>query len=543
MKKALKITALILSLVMLAGIFCGCGGEKKVNTGSKFTYWASMSSAASQTVKSYGELLMYQEMSKATGTEVEFIHPAAGSTGTEAFQILLSSGDYPDMIEYNWKGYAGGPDRAIEDGVIISLNEYLEDYAPNYYDYLEGEKARENGYLYKAQSISGDGNYFGFANLNIGTYRGFGGLYIRKDKLDEWGLEIPVTIDDWTNCLKTAKENGFKAPLTGVKTLFSITGADMFNLAWNVNKYLYVDNGKVKFGPFEKQYKEYVKQMAEWMKDGLVDPDYVTNASTNVEGYMTNGSSIASFGWVGSGIGKLLPAMAEKDPNYSVVACPYPVLKEGDTPWSQELQSEANSPYIAISTQCGMENEDRCKEAVKWCDYLYSDEGMVLKSFGIEGETYTIEKGEDGEEHYIYTDKITDHEKIGAHSVEAALYHFMRPANAPGLNQHPDYLNGFYPYEQQKDAIVVWNKNVDEARKHVLPPISYTGEEATQKANIEAAVRDNLDAAISNIILGKASIDTYDDAVKKAKKEGYSELIKIVQGAYNRYAEVIKENR
>ena len=80
-----------------------------------------------------------------------------------------------------------------------------------------------------------------------------------------------------------------------------------------------------------------------------------------------------------------------------------------------------------------------------------------------------------------------DLEKIGAHSVEAALYHFMRPANSPGLNQHPDYLNGFYPYEQQKEAIVIWNQNVQEARKHVLPPLSYTGEEATKKATIEAA--------------------------------------------------------
>ena len=543
MKKVLKHTALILFIVMFAGILCGCSGEKSVNTGGKFTYWVSLPGAASQTITSYNELLMYQEMAKATGTEVEFIHPAAGSTGTESFQILLSSGDYPDMIEYNWQSYAGGPDRAIEDGVIISLNNYLEDYAPNYYDYLEGKKGENNGYLYKAQSISDKGNYFGFAYLNIGTFGGFGGFYIRKDMLDKWGLDIPVTIDDWTNCLKTAKENGFKAPLTGIRTLFSINGSDMFNLAWNVNKYLYVDNGKVKFGPFEKQYKEYIKQMAEWMKEGLIDPDYVTNSTTNVEGYMTNGSSIATFGWVGSGIGKLLPAMAEKDPNYNIVACPYPVLKEGDTPWSQELQPEANSPYIAISNQCGIENEDRYKEAIKWCDYLYGEEGMILKCFGVEGVTYNIEKGEDGKDHYIYTDKIRDHEQIGAHSVEAALYHFMRPANAPGLNQHADYLNGYYVYDQQKEAILVWNQNIDEARKHVLPPLSYTGEEASKIANIEAAARDNLDAAISNIILGKASFDTYDDAVKTAKKGGYSELIKIVQAAYDRYADVIKQSK
>ena len=543
MKRISKVLVFALAAVMIIGSFAGCSGEKKIQTGGKFTYWVTLPGATAQTLTSFSELLMYQEIAKATGTEVEFIHPSSGSTGTEAFQILLSSGDYPDMMEYNWKSYTGGPDQAINDGVIISLNEYLEDYAPNYYDYMEGEKGKANGYLYKAQTISDAGNYFGFGNLNIGTYRGFGGLYIRKDMLDKWDLDIPVTIDDWTKVLKTAKENGFKAPLTGANNLFSITGANMFNTAWKVGKSFYVDNDKVKFGPFEKAYKDYVSKMAEWMKAGYVDQDYITNDSTNVEGYMTNDTSIAAFGYVGSGIGKLLPAMAEKNPNYSVVACPYPVMKAGETPWFQEVQPEANSPHIGISVQCGMDNEDRYKEAIKWCDYLYSDDGIALKSFGIEGETYTIEKDENGEEHYVYTDKIIDHESIGAHSVEAALYHFMRPANSPGLNQHPDYLNGFYPYEQQKEAIVTWNEHIDEAKRHTLPGLSYTGQEASDKANIEAKGRDNLDAAISNIILGKTSIDTLDDAIKQAKKDGYDELIKIQQTAYDRYMNVINTSK
>lgn len=144
---------------------------------------------------------------------------------------------------------------------------------------MEGEKGKDNGYLYKAQTISDGGNYFGFGNLNIGTFRGFGGLYIRKDMLDKWGLDIPVTIDDWTLCLKTAKENGFKAPLTGASSLFSITGANMFNTAWKVGKSWYVDNDKIKFGPFQKAYKDYVAKMAEWMKAGYIDQDYITNAS------------------------------------------------------------------------------------------------------------------------------------------------------------------------------------------------------------------------------------------------------------------------
>ena len=90
MTKATKLCALLLAALMLIGVLGACGGEKKVNTGSTFTYWVPMGGVDSQTIKSYSELLMYQEMAKATGTEVTLIHPTAGSTGSEAIQILLS---------------------------------------------------------------------------------------------------------------------------------------------------------------------------------------------------------------------------------------------------------------------------------------------------------------------------------------------------------------------------------------------------------------------------------------------------------------------
>lgn len=542
MKKLTKITALALSLLLVVSVFGACGKETAdVQTDDKYSYWVSLDSRSAETVTSYNDLLLYQEISKATGVEVEFIHPAQGTTGSEAFQILMSSGDYPDIMEYSWSGYTGGPDQAINDGIIIALNDYLEEYAPNYYAAMEGLTEEGKAHNYKASAVSTSGNFYGFKSLNISAYGGYGGIYVRKDMLDDWGLDVPVTIDDWTNVFKTAKENGVKYPLTGGSGLFSYDSVQAFNNGWNVGKGLYLDNGQVKFGPFEAAYKDYLKQIAEWSKAGYIDIDFVTNSSDNIMAYMTNGTSVASMGYVGSGLGKLLPAMEEKDPDYSVVACPFPVMNEGDEPLFQEVETPAADPCAAISYQCGAEDENRYFGAMKWLDYLYSDEGLLLKSFGIEGETYTVEKDEEGNDRYVYTDVIYDHEKIGAHSVQAALYHFFRPAGAPGFSEHPDYLNGFYPYKEQKEAIIVWNKYVENAREHVLPSLAYTGEEATQRANILANGRDNLNAAIMDIILGKKSIESFDDAIAAAKKAGYDDLIKITQAAYDRYVNIINE--
>ena len=227
MKKVTKLIAVVLTVMLVSSLLCGCGGTKMAREEGKYTYWVQLSSSVGQTQKSYSDLLMYQEMQKRTGVEIEFMHPISGSSGSEPFQVLLASTELPDMIEYNWASYPGGADMAVENQVIIALNDYMEECAPNYYSYMEGEKSKEFP-LYKLQTISEKGNYYGFKNLNIGTYRGFAGLIVRKDLLEKWGLDIPVTIDDWTNVFKVAKENGIKKPLTGDKILFGIK-SDIFN--------------------------------------------------------------------------------------------------------------------------------------------------------------------------------------------------------------------------------------------------------------------------------------------------------------------------
>lgn len=210
--------------------------------------------------------------------------------------------------------------------------------------------------------------------------------------------------------------------------------------------------------------------------------------------------------------------------------------QEYDVPYFPTLMNPTRDSTMAITYACGAENEQRYKEAIKWCDFIYSDEGMILKNFGVEGDTYTMVKGEDGEEHYMYTDKVVkDFKDIGAQNISGGLYHYVLPSNHPGFNDLDDYYQGYYTYQEQKDALNVWNKYIDEAGKHVLPGLTYTGEEAAKIANIQANGKANFQAAVSNIILGKQPIEDLDKAVKALKKAGYDEYLKIQQTAYNRY--------
>lgn len=531
MKRITKLISLIAALSLLSASFAGCGKDTETakTDGKNFTLWAVMDgNSLASGIESYADMLLFQEMEKRTGVHIDFIHPIAGSTGSEAFTTMLSASDRPDIMEYNWDSYTGGAQQAIDDEVIVSLNDYLKDYAPNYYDYMEGEKGKANGYLYKKASLTDEGQYYAFNGLNLGETRCFNGLIVRKDKLDEWGLTVPETIDEWTAVFAKAKADGYAKPFTIAGGISAMTGNLAFNTAFGVASNLYVEDGKVVFGPYKDGYKDYIAQMSQWLKDGYLDSGYITNKTAEVEGNMLNHSSVACVGYL-STMSKLTDAGKQNEPSYELVACPQPVANKGETAAMLTGIRETGWVSYAVSANCG-----NVEAAIEWCDYFYSDEGIILQSFGVEGETFTIEE-KDGEKHYVYTDKILDYQAQGAASITETIYRNIFPANHPGMIQHQDYLNSYYPLQSQHDAMELWNKDINEAKKFSLPPLSYTADEARERTDILEIAQTQLEVDLSDIVLGKKPISYYDEAIEKAEKNGYDRIIEITQEAYDRY--------
>ena len=545
MKRFLKSVYLIMAFLLIAASFAACEstGQTRVQTdGSEFTYWTRLEGDSKNAgITNNSEMMLFQEMEKATGIKINFLHPPAGSSGNEAFTSMLLDEKLPDIIREWWSSYPGGPQQAIDDGVIIALNDYLPKYAPDYWNYV---KDGEN----KKSVTTDQGNYYGFNVLNLGETKGFAGLFVRKDKLDEWGMSIPQTIDDWTALFAKAKSEGIEYPFVGELDCFTFTSdSHSFNTAYDVGQGFYVDdvNGKTQivFAPFEKAYADYLAQLQAWFEAGYIDPDFGTIQRDSLQQKMVEGKSIATFGYVGSGIGKILPAAQKKNPKFDLVACPYPSTKDGHESEFQQCYNPATDHANAITWQCG-----NYEKAVEWCNYVYSEEGMVLQLFGKEGVHHTVEVDENGEKHYKYTDLITEPKKSDCNSVTEAMYKYMLPCNTPGYNQHIDYLNGYYTTKQQKDAIKVWNvsankdgtaddneKLTDTPQEHKLPTLSYTSEESSRMAELFTHVENKLEASLIDVIMGKKTIDDWNKDIETAKKNGYDEIIKIQNAAYARY--------
>ena len=82
-------------------------GASWIADGVELTYWTDMDARTRATRASHNEVPAYQEAEKLTGIKVKFIHPAANAVA-EQFNLMMASGDLPDMIQYGWLTIPGG---------------------------------------------------------------------------------------------------------------------------------------------------------------------------------------------------------------------------------------------------------------------------------------------------------------------------------------------------------------------------------------------------------------------------------------------------
>jgi putative aldouronate transport system substrate-binding protein len=116
--------------------------------------------------------------------------------------LLVASGKYPDVIEFDWlHSCAGGPSKAIKDGVIVRLNDLIDKYASNYTKVLSDHPE------WRRQVVTDEGDIYAFPfRRSDPVLLTFTGPVIRQDWLDKVSLKVPTTLDDWHTML-----NAFKA--------------------------------------------------------------------------------------------------------------------------------------------------------------------------------------------------------------------------------------------------------------------------------------------------------------------------------------------
>lgn len=523
MKKVLRAMALTLAIMLALGSITAAVAEEK----TKLTVFSTI---ADSEVSNHGDVPSMQKLAEMANVDVEWVHPPKGQDA-EQFSLMVVSQEYTDVIYYNWASYAGGPEKAILDEVIIPLNDYVEQYAPNLmalfekYPEAKRQATTDDGTIYMFPFIRG----VCLSEETMGLNFTQGPIY-RKDWADKLGLSAPVTIDDWYNMLCAFRDNDMNGngdpsdeiPFSGVYTNGSGYSINYFPAAFGLLEGFYLEDGKVNHSILSPKYKEYLDTMRKWYAEGLLDPDFLAVDSNTFQAKATSGQVGSWFGSETAHYATYASIMKETVPEAQIAALNWPTAPDGNSYTAQPAVNViCSGKGFALSSTC-----TDIEAAMRYLDNIYSEEGIRLVNYGIEGEHYTL----DEEGNVVWTESMQA--AIDEKGFRAAVIPVAFGGRSGYIYQDTQLVIMAKTDPAQLEAVNTWG---EASAALIVPTLTPTTEESSTYADIMSQVNTYLQEMTGKYIMGLVDESEYDTIVENCKKMGIEEALAIENAAYTRY--------
>jgi putative aldouronate transport system substrate-binding protein len=362
------------------------------------TYYMIKDLGSASSLDSWADHPMLPIIQEKTGIELE-IKAVSQTNGSDMMNLMLASGDYPDMIEN--LTYSTGFAAAMDDDIVLEVTDMIAEYAPDYYNLLISNAG------YKKSVTTDDGRIGIFASITQGSRGPEDGLLINQDWLDECGLDTPVTFDDMENVLMTFKDSyDLTDPLymVGDGVLDNDQLSASFGVALKFDSItgdggFYVDeDGQIQFGYTQEGFAEYVTLMNKWYTEGLISSDFVSNTTD----YM-NDDLIGEVASQGTGVfsrGDGLIDMLRNISGSNLVAIADPVVNEGDIiHMGNDEPMPSVEAGVVITTGC-----DDPEIAAQFLNWWYTEDGFLAGAYGEEGVSFEFDENGDPQ----YTELMTN---------------------------------------------------------------------------------------------------------------------------------------
>jgi len=273
------------------GVVMSAPGEFPIVKSGEVTLTIGMHQEANVISYEYGENEFTTYLQDRSGVKIEF--DRLGSTSAEGMtqiQLRIATGEeLPDIV------LNCGPSRLdcwdyMEDGVMLPLNEYIDNYG-FYYD-----KAVEEMTVYNPELLSSigiyndpDGNMPMLWKYSLGPGSMYDKqAYINKVWLDNLGLEVPTTTDELYDVLVAFRDqdpngNGIKDEIPMMGAANEGKGTYVPNICdiilpafvyFSPRQHLIDDgNGNITFVSITEQFREGMKYIRKLVDEGLI-PDF-----------------------------------------------------------------------------------------------------------------------------------------------------------------------------------------------------------------------------------------------------------------------------
>jgi len=483
------------------------------------TYYRTPPGVIATLVDSWEEAPIWQAYQEQVGIDIEFVK--IPQDAANHLSLLIASGDYPDIIENFWGRYPGGAAQAISDEVITPLNDVFDQYAPNLSSLIGEMQQAGPGNVLAMQT--GEGEFFGFPMLRFyDEALVFVGPQLRADWLENLGLDVPETIDDWTAVLTAFRDEYDVAPLSGAAPVLNsrnIFGESSFASAYEVILDWHRVGDRIQHGFGQPELRDFLVKMNEWYEAGLIDPEFVTNDRSVFENKVYNGNVGAFIGFTGSSMGTYLNTMSSRDPEFDLVGAKYPVLNRGDYPYYGQRSGNVVPRATAISTQVS-----DVATAARFLDYAYGEEGHMLVNFGIEGVSYEMIDG-----FPRYTDLITDNPDGLTMAAAMGLYTGIS-AGGSAVQDGRYAVQYLLNLPQQADAVEKWKQT--DAVEHLVVGLAPAPSVSDDFGAIWTEVQTYAEENILKFVTGARSLSEFDDYLDQLEAMGYETARQYMQNAY-----------
>ena len=388
--KCKKLNAVLLTAAIAAVPLSGCSSDK------------SMASTENKDSDGVLELTYYNAdtnkddpwtdpvalaITDATGVKLTTSYPV--SDAAEDISLMIADDKYPDII-YS-KGFANN---LVEAGALIDLTDLIEEYGPNIKKVYGDE-------LKKLRYSADDPAIYQLSSYGVGgsPMKPAGNAQIQWRVLEENGYDYPTTLAEYEQMIKDylAKHPKTEDGLDHIG--LSMCAADWRWMITMGNPSAFIAEGSPDTGEWlvqeddsvifkyrSEKVKEYFRWLSRMYDEGILDSEFATQTYEDYIAKIGSGRVIGLTDniWNYAEGETILKADGKVDVTYAGLPV---TLDENTTCASQRYQGLTVGWGIGITKDC----KDPVA-AIKFIDFMCSDEGMVLRHWGIEGVNYFVDE-------------------------------------------------------------------------------------------------------------------------------------------------------
>lgn len=323
-----------------------------------------------------------QMITEKTGVTLKMDYPA--DSNDNRIELMVATGEYPDFVFAK-----DSVSTLIRNNALIDMSDLIDEYGPNikklYGDEYENLRySSEDPSIYQLCSDK----------VQEETLETSGTAQLQWAVLQENQYRVPYTLEEYTQMIRDYME---KYPMINGKPAIgiSIVCSDWhwYTMLSNPSGYM---NGSADNGQWivddEKQevyykhaadgQKEYYKWLNEMYNEGILDPEFATQTHEDFVLKVAEGRVLGLLDEEWDYTGAEISLRADGQEEHTYAGLPVTIDRSVKCP-SLKQQNLAVGWGIGITKSC----KDPVR-AVRFLDWLCSDEAQILLNWGIEGVDY-----------------------------------------------------------------------------------------------------------------------------------------------------------